>query len=71
MKKYSYLEFRQKKFHESKDPNSDTSEHAVSVVDPDQGSGAFLIPGSGMENISDPGSGAGMNIPDFVFENLL
>jgi hypothetical protein len=39
-----------------------------SVADPDQGSGAFLIPGSGMGRKS--ASGSGMNNPDHIFQSL-
>jgi hypothetical protein len=38
-------------------------------VDPDPGSGASLIPGSGMEKNPDPGSE--MNIFELIFENLV
>jgi hypothetical protein len=40
----------------------------VSVADSDPGSGAFLIPGSGMGKKS--GSGSGMNNPDHISESL-
>jgi hypothetical protein len=43
-----------------------------SVTDPDQGSGAFLTPGSGMgkKSGSGPGSGSEMNNPDHISESL-
>jgi hypothetical protein len=38
----------------------------------DLGSGAFFTPGSGMEKIESQDSGSGMmNIPDFIFENVV
>ncbi len=40
----------------------------TSVADPDPGSGAFLIPGSGMGKKS--GSGSGINNPDHISESL-
>jgi hypothetical protein len=40
----------------------------ASVADPDQGSGAFLTPGSGMGKKS--GSGSGLNNPDHISESL-
>jgi hypothetical protein len=40
----------------------------ISVADPDQGSGAFLTPGSGMGKKS--GAGSGMNNPDHISESL-
>jgi hypothetical protein len=43
----------------------------TSVADPDPGSGAFLIPGSGMgKNNPNTGSGSGMNNRDYNFESL-
>jgi hypothetical protein len=40
-----------------------------SVADPDPGSGAFLIPGSGMGK-KNPDPGSGVNIPDPFFDSL-
>jgi len=40
----------------------------ISVADPDPGSGAFLIPGSGMGRKS--ASGSGMKNPDHIFKSL-
>jgi hypothetical protein len=47
----------------------------ISVADPDPGSGAFLDPGSRMQDglkkrYPDPGSGSGMKIPDHISESL-
>jgi hypothetical protein len=42
--------------------------HGGSVLDPDPGSGSFLIPGSGMGKKSK--SVSGMNIPDQISESL-
>ncbi len=41
-----------------------------SVVDPDAGSGAFLIPGSGIRYGKKSRSGSGINIPDHISERL-
>jgi hypothetical protein len=40
------------------------------VLDPDPGSGAFLIPGSRIRDGQKSGSGSGMNNPDHISECL-
>jgi hypothetical protein len=46
----------------------------TSVADPDLGSGASMIPGSGsrIQDGKNPDPGSGMNVPDpGIFENLV
>ncbi len=43
----------------------------VSVPDPESGTGTFVIPGSGSGILDGEKTRSGMNIADFIFENLL
>ncbi len=52
------------------DSPSDSGFAITSVADPDQGSGAFLISGSGWVKNHDPDPRFRMNIPDHFSESL-
>jgi hypothetical protein len=45
--------------------------HFSSVADTDLGSGDFLTPGSGIQDVKNTEPESGMNIPDLIFENLV